>query len=257
MTTHLDDLGHAVRFESTPRRIISLVPSLTEALALSAPGILVGATDWCSHPSDLDVVRIGGTKNPGFEAIVALVPDLIVANAEENRADDIAALRAAGRQVWVTDIRTVDAALESMSRLLAAIEAPACDWLDEARARWSSLPEIARPERSRAVIPIWRKPWMHVGSDTYVGDVLRRLGVDNVLADSPERYPRIRLEDLPEFDLVILPDEPYAFTEHDGPESFVPVACALVDGRSLTWYGPAMVNAPAILEEQIARATGR
>lgn len=257
MTTFLDDLGCPVRIASTPRRIISLVPSLTEALARSAPGTLIGATDWCSHPADLDVVRIGGTKNPGVDAIVALVPDLVIANAEENRADDITALQAAGLQVWVTDIRTVDQALESMSRLLAAIDAPACDWVNEARAQWGSLPEIARPERSRAVIPIWRKPWMHVGSDTYAGDVLRRLGVDNVLADSPERYPRIRLEDLPEFDLVIMPDEPYKFSEQDGPESFTPVACALVDGRSLTWYGPAMVDAPAILAEQIARATGR
>ncbi len=257
MTTHHDDLGHPVRIDSAPRRIISIVPSLTEALALSAPGALVGATDWCSHPPELDVARIGGTKNPGVEAIVALTPDLVIANAEENRADDVAALRAAGLQVWVTDIRTVDQALESISRLLDAIDAPLCDWLDEARARWNGLPDITRPDRKQAVIPIWRKPWMHVGSDTYAGDVLRRLGVDNVLAHSSERYPKIRLEDLPAFDLVVMPDEPYKFSEQDGPESFTPVACALVDGRSLTWYGPAMVDAPVILAEQLARATGR
>ena len=141
--------------------------------------------------------------------------------------------------------------------LLDAIAAPSRGWLDEARARWASLPDVAGPERRRAVIPIWRRPWMHVGSDTYAGDVLRRLGVDNVLADSPERYPRIRLEELPVFDLVILPDEPYAFTEEDGPESFDPIACALVNGRALTWYGPAMVDAPAILADQLSRATRR
>lgn len=257
MTTYLDDLGHPVHVAAAPQRLISLVPSLTEALALSAPGTLVAATDWCSHPADLDVARIGGTKNPRVDAIVALVPDLIVANAEENRADDIAALRAAGLQVWVTDIRTVDQALASMSRLLESIAAPECDWLDEARDRWGRLPDVTGPKRRRAVIPIWRKPWMHVGSDTYAGDVLRRLGVDNVLAESAERYPRIRLEELPAFDLVIMPDEPYKFTEQDGPECFAPVACALVDGRSLTWYGPAMVAAPRLLAEQLARAIPR
>lgn len=257
MATHLDDLDHPVRIDSTPLRIISIVPSLTEALALSAPGTLVGATDWCSHPADLDVARIGGTKNPRVDAIVALDPDLVVANAEENRADDVAALRAAGLQVWVTDIRTVDGALVSMSRLLEAIDAPSCEWLDVARERWNDLPDITDSARRQAVIPIWRKPWMHVGSDTYSGDVLRRLGVDNVLAHSPERYPKLRLEELPAFDLVVMPDEPYKFSAQDGPESFTPVACALVDGRSLTWYGPAMVDAPATLAEQIAQATGR
>jgi len=88
---------------------------------------------------------------------------------------------------------------------------------------------------------------MHLGSDTYAGDVLRRLGVDNVLGDSPQRYPKVGLGDLPEADLVVLPDEPYQFSEMDGPEAFPGVPCALVSGRFLTWYGPAMVGAPQAL----------
>ena len=255
MAIHRDDTGAVVRLDAAPRRIVSLVPSLTEALAASAPGTLAGVTDWCSHPVDLDAVRIGGTKNPDIDAITLLAPDLIIANAEENRPDDIDALRSAGRQVWVTDIRTVEQALHSMARLLAAIEAPSCSWLDDARLKWDSISQIPAAERRRAVITIWRRPWMHVGSDTYAGDVLRRLGIDNVLADSPERYPRIRLEDLPPYDLAVLPDEPYAFSSGDGPESFDPLPCALVDGRSLTWYGPAMVDAPVILAGQLAMAT--
>jgi hypothetical protein len=88
---------------------------------------------------------------------------------------------------------------------------------------------------------------MHVGSDTYAGDVLRRLGVDNVLGDSPERYPKLELGQLPEVDLVVLPDEPYEFTETDGPEAFPGAPYALVSGRFLTWYGPAMIDAPQAL----------
>jgi ABC-type Fe3+-hydroxamate transport system substrate-binding protein len=254
MTMHRDDTGAVVRLDAAPRKIVSLVPSLTEAVAASAPGTLAGVTDWCSHPADLDAVRIGGTKNPDIEAIMRIAPDLTIANAEENRAEDIDALRSAGRQVWVTDIRTVEQALVSMARLLAAIEAPSCSWLDDARSRWDGLAQNPAAQRRRAVITIWRRPWMHVGSDTYAGDVLRRLGIDNVLADSPERYPRIRLEDLPPYDLAVLPDEPYAFSSGDGPESFDPIPCALVDGRSLTWYGPAMVDAPLILASQLAMA---
>ena len=254
MMIHRDDTGADVRINRAPRRIVSLVPSLTEALAASAPEALAGVTDWCSHPTDLDAVRIGGTKNPDVAEIIRLAPDLVIANAEENRGEDIIALRSAGQQVWVTDIRTVEQALNSMARLLEVIDAATCSWLDDARFRWDILPFVPAAERRRAVITIWRRPWMHVGSDTYAGDVLRRLGVDNVLAHSSERYPRIRLEDLPPCDLVVLPDEPYAFSPHDGPESFDPIPCALVNGRSLTWYGPAMVQAPAILTRQIALA---
>jgi len=98
------------------------------------------------------------------------------------------------------------------------------------------------------VVPIWRRPWMHLGRDTYAGDVLGRLGVDNVLGDGPERYPKLGLGQVPEVDLVVLPDEPpYLFTAEDGPEAFPGVPCALVSGRFLTWYGPAMVEAPHAL----------
>ena len=247
MTAHLDDLGNTVTLTAIPARIVSLVPSLTEAMALSTSGVLIAATDWCSHPADLDVARIGGTKNPDVSAIAAMAPDLVVANAEENRREDLDSLRDAGLAVWVTDIRTVDQAFASMARLLEAIGATTTEWLDAARREWGDLPAVPDDERRRAIIPIWRRPWMHVGSDTYAGDVLRRLGIDNALAEAAERYPRIPLEELPAHELVVLPDEPYAFTPDDGPGSFAPVPCALVSGRLLTWYGPAMLGASATL----------
>jgi len=247
MVRFVDDAGTPVPLASEVSRIVSLVPSLTEALALSCPGKLVGATDWCTHPTDLDVVRVRGTKNPDLEAIEALTPDLVVANEEENRQVDLDALRAQGIPVWVTDIRTVDQAVTSIESLLYAVGAGDTGWLDRARSAWEQAPVAVEGRRFSAVVPIWRRPWMHVGRDTYAGDVLARLGVDNVLGDSPERYPKLGLEQLPKVDLVVLPDEPYQFTGADGPEAFPGTPCALVSGRFLTWYGPAMVEAPHAL----------
>ncbi len=207
----------------------------------------MAATDWCRHPADLVVARVGGTKNPDLQAIGALATDLVVANAEENRHVDLDVLRAMGIPVWVTDIRTVDQALASIETLLRAVGISGAGWLDQARNSWAQTPVVMECRRLRVVVPIWRRPWMHLGSDTYAGDVLRRLGVDNVLSDCPERYPKLGLEHLPEVDLMVLPDEPYLFTETDGPESFPDKPCALVSGRFLTWYGPAMVEAPQAL----------
>jgi ABC-type Fe3+-hydroxamate transport system substrate-binding protein len=247
MAQLVDDMGTEVLLHGEVSRIVSLVPSLTEALASSCPGKLVAATDWCTHPADLDVARVRGTKNPDLEAIAALAPDLVVANEEENRKVDVDVLRGQGIPVWVTDIRTVDQAVVSIEALLYAVGAGDTGWLDQARRSWAQTPAVVEGRRLRALVPIWRRPWMHVGTDTYAGDVLRRLGVDNVLSDSLERYPKLGLEQLPEVDLVVLPDEPYLFTESDGPESFPGTPCALVSGRFLTWYGPAMVDAPQAL----------
>ncbi|MCQ4208029.1 helical backbone metal receptor [Streptomyces longispororuber] len=228
-------------------RVVSLVPSLTEAVAVTLPGALVGATDWCTHPADLAVPRIGGTKNPDVQAITALRPDLVVANEEENRAPDLAALRAAGVQVLVTGIRALPQALSELDRVLRACGAVARPrWLDEAEAAWSGLaPPLTR---RTAVVPIWRRPWMVLGRDTFAGDLLRRLGVDNAYERHAERYPRVTLDELGavEKDLVVLPDEPYRFTAEDGPEAF-DVPAVLLDGRHLTWYGPSLARAPEVI----------
>lgn len=253
--TEADDQGAPVRLVPV-RRVVSLVPSLTEALACSAPGLLVGATDWCSHPADLDVARIGGTKNPDVARILALGPDLVLANEEENRVPDLDALRAAGLAVWVTEVRTVDQALRSLDRMLVtACGLPRPLWLDRAEAAWNDR-EATEPASVAAVVPIWRRPWMVLGHDTFAGDVLRRLGVRNVYADHAERYPAVPLEQLREAGagLVVLPDEPYRFTVGDGPEAFPGLPAALVSGRHLTWYGPSMAEARTVLAAQLRRA---
>jgi ABC-type Fe3+-hydroxamate transport system substrate-binding protein len=243
-----DDTGAPVRLSARVRRVVSLVPSLTEAVAATAPGLLVGATDWCSHPTGLDVPRIGGTKNPRVGDVLDLRPDLVLANAEENRPVELDALRAAGAAVWVTAPQTLPEALLSLARMLAACGLDRPGWLRQAEDAWRG--PYTGPRR-RAVVPIWRRPWMALGRDTFAGDVLHRLGVDNVLAGSAERYPKVALDDLPPHDLVVLPDEPYAFTAQDGPEAFPGVPAALVSGRHLTWYGPSLAEARPVLAAQL------
>lgn len=237
---------------SVARRVVSLVPSLTESVATSAPGLLVGATDWCTHPPGLNVPRVGGTKNPDLQRIRDLRPDVVLANEEENRPADLQAMREAGLSVWVTRVRTVPEAFSSLREMLTVacgLDVPG--WLTDAEGRWRSLAPVQA--RRMAIIPIWRRPWMVVGRDTFTGDVLARLGVDNLYEGHPQRYPKVGLEELrsANADLVVLPDEPYAFTADDGPPDFAPLPCALVSGRYLTWYGPSLREAPQVLRESL------
>jgi len=234
--------------------VVSLVPSLTESVAATRPEALVGATDWCTQPPGLDVTRVRGTKNPDLAAVAALRPQLVLANQEENRRLDVERLRSAGIPVWVTVIRTLDEAFASLRRMFTvALGWPEPGWLGEAERAWATPP--AGP-RLRAVIPVWRDPWMVVGSDTFTGDLAARLGLDNVYGGDPGRYPHVTLDDLEARrpDIVVLPDEPYVFGPADGPEAFPGRRVALVEGRSLTWYGPSLRTARSVLAGQLAAA---
>jgi ABC-type Fe3+-hydroxamate transport system substrate-binding protein len=236
-----------------PHRIVSLVPSLTEALfALGLGERVVGVTDWCVHPADrvAALPRVGGTKNPDPAAIRALTPDLVIANQEENRRRDVERLEAAGLRVWVTYPRTVAEGAALLAELAELGAAP------EARARvvapvLAALAEAetARPEQGVPVFcPIWREPWMSVGADTYAHDLLALCGGRNVFAGHGDRrYPRVTLDEIvaaaPE--VVLLPDEPYAFGASDEAElRRLPLPAARsgrihrIDGTWVSWYGP-------------------
>lgn len=226
-------------------RVVSLVPSLTEAV--SATGLLVGATDWCTHPAGLDVARVGGSKYPDLAKVLALRPDLVLMNEEENRLSDAVALREAGVRVHVTYPQTVPSALDSLGEMFDVLGVPAPPWLAAARTAW----DFPAPAHTvQAVIPVWRRPWVVLGRDTFAGDVLRRLGVDNAFGGDEERYPRPPIEEM-QAQAVVLPDEPYLFTVDDGPEAFPGIPFALVSGRHLTWYGPSLAEAPMILSGQL------
>lgn len=250
MRTLDDDLGTPLVLPRPPRRVVSLVPSLTEAFAATVPERLVGATDWCTHPADLDVTRVRGTKNPDRASIAALEPDLVVCNQEENRQLDVERLRSAGVPVWVTAIETLDQALDSMERLFVEVlDVGVPDWLTTARAVW------ARPVQlppTTVAVPVWRDPWMWVGARTFTGDLLARLGLVNAVTE--ERYPTAAPDDV-DAGLVLLPDEPYVFTADDGPDAFPGRATALVSGRLLTWYGPSLATARDELTAVVTAST--
>lgn len=248
-----DDLGYPVRSPRPARRVVSLVPSLTESVALTRPEALVGATIWCTHPPDLPVRRVRGTKNPDLRAIAGLRPDIVLANKEENRRADVERLRAAGIPVWVTVIQALGEAVASLRRTFGvALGWPEPPWLAQAAEAWREPPS----GRARAVIPVWRDPWIVVGSNTFTGDVAARLGLENVYRHHVERYPHVDFDDLAASrpDLIVLPDEPYPFGPGDGPDMFPGQRVALVEGRSLTWYGPSLVTARAQLLARLAEA---
>jgi ABC-type Fe3+-hydroxamate transport system substrate-binding protein len=233
--------------------VVSLVPSITEALASVRREAVVGATDWCTHPADLDSTleqRVRGTKNPNLATIRDLAPDLVIANHEENRELDVRRLRESGVHVHVTRIETVPEAVETFEELFDdVLRWPRPSWLEEARQLWcGELPEITK----RVAIPIWRDPWMVVGGATFTSDLARRLGWANAFADrggKEDRYPAVEPADIEAagVDLVLLPDEPYVFTADDGPEAFPHTETRLVSGRLLTWYGPSLLEAPSLL----------
>lgn len=242
-----DDQGTTVSLPDAVSRVVSLVPSLTESVAATSPGVLIGATEWCTHPAELDVCRVRGTKNPDVDRIISLRPDLVLCNKEENRERDVQRLRAAGLAVWVTVIETLDEAFTSLGRMFDdALGVPRPGWLNEAVTAWGEEPAAA--DRVPVVVPIWRDPWMVVGSSTFTGSLLDRLGAQNIFGQHAGRYPRLELDELVEAAtrssaVVLLPDEPYTFTSEDGPEVFGANRVELVSGRLLTWYGPSLAMA--------------
>lgn len=239
-------------------RIVSLVPCITEALfALGLGSRVVGVTDWCVHPRDgvAALPRVGGTKTPSIASIVALRPDLVIANREENRRRDVEQLEAAGVRVWVTFPRTVREGvqlLREVAELGAAPEAVASRVVPVERALADAL-EHPPAQRARVFCPIWKKPWMAVGSDTYANDLLRICGGDNVFAGRrARRYPIVTLEEIraAQPEVILLPDEPYAFGARDVQElgkEDVPAARAgrihQIDGTLVSWYGPRIQRA--------------
>ena len=205
------------------QRVVSLVPSITETLL--AWGVEpVACTRFCEQP---DLRHVGGTKDPDVEAIVALGPDLVVVNDEENRREDFDALVAAGLDVHVVHVGSVADVGPALGALAdrVGVEVPLAE-----------LPP-AREPHVRVFVPIWKRPWMSIGPDTYGSSVLAHLGAVNVVADA--RYPELTLEQAAALgpDLVLAPSEPYPFAERHRAELEVVAPVVLVDGQDLFWWG--------------------
>ncbi len=237
-------------------RIVSLVPSLTELVWVLAPGSLVGRTRFCVEPPEVRIVpAVGGTKDPNVAAIVALAPDLIIANREENRREDVEALRLAGLEVMVTDPSSVEGAMETMVAIAARLGMEDRGW-ELARDAAAVVGEPLPDHRPRVFVAVWHEPLMGLGSESYGHDLLERSGAINVLAGQP-RYPHVTLEEVQALrpDLVLLPDEPYPFKERHSA-TYDPVAPArIIDGKLLWWYGPRMAESMRILRSIFSEAS--
>ena len=265
----VDELGFKLDLDHSPQRIVSLVPSWTETLfALGFNSEIVGVTRFCVEPAEAvaSIPKIGGTKNPDLAAIIDLKPDFVLANAEENRREDIEHLRAADIPVFTTYPRTVANAVDSILKLGRVLGREpqagvivrdivrSVSEIETVLGAWSKL-------RFRVFCPIWKNPWMVFNGDTYAHDVLRMLGFNNIYASAGERYPRTTLEEAVALrpDFVLLPDEPYEFGPKDveALKPMLPPALSrrvvLINGRDLHWYGVRMVNGLKHLATLLAR----
>lgn len=228
------------------RRIVSLVPSLTELIVdLGLEQQLIGRTRFCIHPVEVltEVPVIGGTKNPDIQKIKSLKPDLVITNKEENRKEDVEAL-AEFSEVIVTEIDTVEDALLWIDKLEKKLqcEASATKLIQDIQKQ---LPNIPDKESIPTAYFIWKDPWMTIGNDTYIHDVMNKFGLLNVFGDET-RYPQTTLSELktrhPE--LILLSSEPYPFKEKHINEirTVLPdTKIQLIDGEWFSWYGSRML----------------
>jgi ABC-type hemin transport system substrate-binding protein len=256
-----DARGRVHALARAPERIVSLVPSVTESLfALGCGSRVVGVTEYCVAPDHArrDATVIGGTKTPRCDAIVALRPDLVLANREENRALDVRRLEARGVRVFVLYARSVLRAARELSQLGALLGVPwrAAAHVAEIRGALArGRPKLTRPPRTVALV--WKDPYMAVGGDCYAHDLIVRAGGVNPFADAGgRRYPHVAVDALVAAspDVVLLPSEPYAFSDADRDElATLPCPAARkgrihhIDGALMTWPGPRSARALATL----------
>jgi ABC-type Fe3+-hydroxamate transport system substrate-binding protein len=235
-----------------PDRIVSLVPSVTESL-LDWGVTPIAVTRFCEQPG---VPTVGGTKDPDVAAITALEPDLVVLCEEENRIEDAERLAAAGLSLHTVTVRSVADVEPELGRLARAVGITPASTASGVANRPGADPQ----PRLRAFVPIWRRPWMTLNRDTYGSSLLAALGVDNVFAGEPDRYPTTDLDAAAARrpDVVLLPSEPYPFKERHRAEVEAVVApVVFVDGQDLFWWGtrtPAARDRLATVLEGLASA---
>lgn len=247
-----------------PQRIVSLVPSLTEALfAFGAGERVVGCTRYCTHPPEgvAPLAKVGGTRKFSVARVLELEPDLVVAVKEENDREQVEELKLAGVPVFVGEPTSVASAVSLLRRLGEILGAPEAAPIVERIERAYLELSAGQRARRRVFAPIWKEPYMTVGGDTYAHDVLGVCGGGNVFGER-RRYPEVSVEEIeaasPE--VILLPDEPYEFSEEDRAEILgldTPASrdgrVYLVDGKALTWYGTRMAESLRELSELIGR----
>jgi ABC-type Fe3+-hydroxamate transport system substrate-binding protein len=257
MRSFTDMTGRVIEVSYPPKRVVSVVPSQTELLHyLGLEEEVVGITKFCVHPQEWfrNKTRIGGTKKLHIDEIHELQPDLIIANKEENTKEEIEEL-AKSYPVWISDIQNVAQALEMIMQvgLLTGKEEEA-NWLvADINKGFDALQKASLPRR--VAYFIWYKPWMSVGADTFINDVIDKIGWWNVLQDK-QRYPEVTLAELNDLqpELILLSSEPFPFKEKhvaELKENLPATEVALVDGEMFSWYGSRMLHAVSYLTELV------
>ncbi len=263
MALFTDQLNRVIEIVSTPRRIISLVPSQTELLYdLGLEEQVVGITKFCIHPHAWfrNKTRIGGTKTYNFEKIAQLQPDLIIGNKEENEQQQIEQLMLQ-HTVWMSDIYTLADALEMIQKLGELLDRKAAATALKIKIEDSFNAFDAFVVRSalrdlnlKVAYFIWREPYMVAGSDTFIDHMLHRCGLTNVFSGEPfKRYPEVQIQQLQQAspDVILLSSEPYPFKEKHVQEFQTICKDAkimMVDGELFSWYGSRLLHAPAYLK---------
>jgi ABC-type Fe3+-hydroxamate transport system substrate-binding protein len=239
-----DVLGREFDFAAPPRRVVSLVPSMTETLFdIGAGDAVVGITDWCIFPENLDRPRLGGTKNPRVDAIRELAPDLVYVNLEENlarHAEQIAEFA----PVFATEPKTVADVAGLLGMLGAIHRRDVKTWVD-------GLKPVPTGGGFTFLCPIWKKPWMWCGGDTYVSSLIESVGGMNLLRHQ-KRYPTMDLDCALALQpqVVFLPDEPYAFTAEDA--KLFENAIGPFPGHLVTWHGTRTIRGLEFLRSCVA-----
>jgi ABC-type Fe3+-hydroxamate transport system substrate-binding protein len=245
----LDMMGRSIKYAFPPKRIISLVPSQTELLYdLGLNEELIAQTVFCIHPPEMhqNKPKIGGTKKFKMDLIRSLKPDLIIGNKEENEQQQIEELMLEF-PVWMSDIKDLKDALLMIDQVGALVgkEEKAKEISTSLALDFEAL--LVQTELKKCLYLIWRAPWMAAGKDTFINDMLQRIGLNNVAKDLLERYPQLSNTQIiamnPE--LILLSSEPYPFKEKHIKElkSLLPNAkILLVNGELFSWYGSRLLE---------------
>jgi ABC-type Fe3+-hydroxamate transport system substrate-binding protein len=259
MPVYTDQLGRWVDVPAAPRRIVSLVPSITELLyTLQLDDQVTGITKFCVHPESWfrQKTRTGGTKTIRPEVIHELQPDLIIANKEENVKEQVDEL-AKKYPVYVTDVNNLNDALEMIEQigLITGRHSNAIHLVSQINCAFAKLQTTTQKQRTGYLI--WRNPYMTIGNDTFIHDMLLRCGLQNIFGHTT-RYPAIDTWQLKQCELLLLSSEPFPFSQKhiDELQPLLPnTRIMLVDGEMFSWYGSRLLNAPAYFNSLLKSIT--
>ena len=238
-----DDLGKTIFINKIPKRIVSLCPSITETLCeLGLSDKIIACTDYCIHPIDKvkNINKIGGPKNFSEEKILKLSPDIIFAVKEENDANKIINI-SKKITTYVFDINSIKEGIELIKALgnIFEIQNIANVFIEKILEGYKNLPKVN--SNIQCLYLVWKNPYIAVGSGSFIDSVLNKLNLRNCLRNSEKKYPKINLNNFENnFDLIILPSEPYRFSNKDIEELenvFPEKVIIKVDGEMFSWYG--------------------